>query len=76
MDCENKFKYEYCNSKYFGCSDDNYFKTKCYVSIFSNNCKLNRHYQACTKRSGFGNFYESYGPDSICLKAEVNLKRI
>lgn len=76
MDCKNEFKYEYCTGEYLACSDDNYFRTRCYVSIFSNGCKLNRHYHSCMESPNFGNFYESYGPSSICLRAIVSIIRI
>lgn len=75
-DCRNDAKYEYCKGEYLNCSDDNNFRSRCSVSIFSNSCKLNRHYDSCMSGGNFGNFFESYGPDSICMKAKVNLIRI
>lgn len=71
MDCKNTFDNEYCNDKYFNCSDQNQYKTKCFESLFSNGCKISFIYQDCMNGGLYGNFFETFGNESVCLKITV-----
>ena len=71
IDCTNTFDNEYCNDKYFNCSDENQFKTRCHKSMFSNGCKISFVYQSCMNTGLYGNFFETFGNTSVCLKIKV-----